>query len=326
MDPIVTAIIIVIIVLILRSPAAKGRRSERAVARMLSASFASKGGRLLKNVYVPKSSGGTSEVDVVCITTKGIIVVENKNYAGYIFGNESNKNWTVTLYAGRGALGRKRVEKHQFYNPVLQNRTHINTLKDFLNYNGRYISIVTFSNRGSLKDVTVSRQNAIVCTHAELHRVLNDINDYYPDVLNPEQIEAFYNRLVKKTNVSASEKQRHILEAQNAAESLRSRSYGRPEYRKPVQRAPQDNTIVIPLKNVNNEPKESVKVIDTSNGMTETPQEIPKNIEEKKPDDICPRCGGKLVLRTAKRGPNAGKHFYGCSNYPKCRYISDIKD
>ena len=39
---------------------------------------------------------------------------------------------------------------------------------------------------------------------------------------------------------------------------------------------------------------------------------------------ICPRCGERLVLRVAKKGANAGKNFYGCSNYPKCRYIQNI--
>ena len=38
------------------------------------------------------------------------------------------------------------------------------------------------------------------------------------------------------------------------------------------------------------------------------------------PSSACPRCGADLVLRTAKKGPNAGSQFYGCSNYPKCRY------
>ncbi len=38
----------------------------------------------------------------------------------------------------------------------------------------------------------------------------------------------------------------------------------------------------------------------------------------------CPRCGGKLILRTAKSGMNIGKQFYGCSNYPKCKYIKNI--
>ena len=31
---------------------------------------------------------------------------------------------------------------------------------------------------------------------------------------------------------------------------------------------------------------------------------------------ICPRCGGKLVLRNGMYG-----EFWGCSNYPKCKFI-----
>lgn len=34
-------------------------------------------------------------------------------------------------------------------------------------------------------------------------------------------------------------------------------------------------------------------------------------------NDICPRCGGKLVLRNGRYGK-----FKGCSNYPKCRFIA----
>jgi len=33
----------------------------------------------------------------------------------------------------------------------------------------------------------------------------------------------------------------------------------------------------------------------------------------------CPKCGSLMILRTAKRGPNAGRKFYGCSRYPKCK-------
>lgn len=35
---------------------------------------------------------------------------------------------------------------------------------------------------------------------------------------------------------------------------------------------------------------------------------------------ICPRCNSELILRTAKRGTNAGMQFYGCSGFPRCRY------
>ena len=38
----------------------------------------------------------------------------------------------------------------------------------------------------------------------------------------------------------------------------------------------------------------------------------------------CPRCGNMLVLRTAKKGDNAGNQFYGCSSFPKCRYMRNI--
>lgn len=33
----------------------------------------------------------------------------------------------------------------------------------------------------------------------------------------------------------------------------------------------------------------------------------------------CPYCGADLVKRTARRGSNAGKAFWGCSDFPKCR-------
>jgi len=36
-------------------------------------------------------------------------------------------------------------------------------------------------------------------------------------------------------------------------------------------------------------------------------------------DNICPLCGGKMVLRTARKGPKAGEKFLGCSAFPKCR-------
>jgi hypothetical protein len=36
----------------------------------------------------------------------------------------------------------------------------------------------------------------------------------------------------------------------------------------------------------------------------------------------CPKCDSDLVERTAKRGPDAGNTFLGCSNSPKCRYTA----
>lgn len=36
-------------------------------------------------------------------------------------------------------------------------------------------------------------------------------------------------------------------------------------------------------------------------------------------EPLCPQCGSPMVIRTAKRGANAGGQFYGCTRFPKCR-------
>ncbi len=38
----------------------------------------------------------------------------------------------------------------------------------------------------------------------------------------------------------------------------------------------------------------------------------------------CPKCGSIMILRTAKRGANAGNKFWGCSAYPKCRVVQNV--
>lgn len=35
-------------------------------------------------------------------------------------------------------------------------------------------------------------------------------------------------------------------------------------------------------------------------------------------ENVCPQCGAAMLLRTAKKGTNAGEKFWGCSAYPKC--------
>lgn len=42
-----------------------------------------------------------------------------------------------------------------------------------------------------------------------------------------------------------------------------------------------------------------------------------KKQNDKLSSGICPNCGGKLVLRNGKYG-----NFYGCSNYPKCKFTT----
>lgn len=62
--------------------------------------------------------------------------------------------------------------------------------------------------------------------------------------------------------------------------------------------------------------------IENIQHQTQEKQEIVKNSDNG--SLICPRCGKRLVLRTAKQGAYAGKQFYGCSGYPKCRFTMNV--
>lgn len=104
-----------------------GRYGEYLTYKYLK-QFESNGAKFLFNVYIPKENGETTEIDVLMICSNGIFVFESKNYSGWIFGSESQKNWYQTLPSGRG-----RSHKEHFYNPIMQNRSHIKYLKAFLN-------------------------------------------------------------------------------------------------------------------------------------------------------------------------------------------------
>ena len=36
---------------------------------------------------------------------------------------------------------------------------------------------------------------------------------------------------------------------------------------------------------------------------------------------LCSKCGVPMVRRTASKGANKGRQFWGCENYPKCREV-----
>jgi restriction system protein len=38
----------------------------------------------------------------------------------------------------------------------------------------------------------------------------------------------------------------------------------------------------------------------------------------------CPSCGSDMVKRVAKKGPNTGNQFWGCSTFPRCRAVENV--
>lgn len=240
------------------NPSVKGRIGEARLAGSLDfLDFFGYSGYCLRNVYVPRANGSTSEIDLVYITRKGLFVIESKNYSGYIFGNERYQYWTSTLYAGKNWIGFKQVEKHKFYNPIWQNNSHIKALWHYCG-NVKTFSIIAFGNNCELKSIDWSSPNVAICYYSELRSVITRIWHNEPDIYDDNTVKEIY----------------HSLASLNSDYETRN-------------------------KHIN-----TIKYGDTSG--------------------LCPRCGGELVLRTAKSGAYAGNQFYGCSNYPKCKYIRNI--
>jgi restriction system protein len=56
------------------------------------------------------------------------------------------------------------------------------------------------------------------------------------------------------------------------------------------------------------------------------PANVPSAVSQPPSDASppCPKCGAPMVLRSAKRGANAGNSFYGCPRYPECKGTRNI--
>ena len=168
-------------------------------------SFELIGCKFLFNLYVPRDNSKTSEIDIIMFHPKGLFVIESKNYSGWIFGNESNKQWTQTLPIGYGES-----HKERFYNPIMQNATHIRAIRKHIDDTIPIYSVIAFSDKCTLKDVTV-KSNVIVTYYSNLAREikykLSTINNYS---MNTELLNETYNKLSKYANVDEITKYKHI--------------------------------------------------------------------------------------------------------------------
>ena len=86
----------------------------------------------LDNLMLVDENGKTHQIDHVEIRQNGIFCIETKNYSGWIFGGETQNMWTQTLYN----------EKHQFPNPIKQNRSHIYHLNKALGSKYKINSVI----------------------------------------------------------------------------------------------------------------------------------------------------------------------------------------
>ena len=118
---------------------------EQEVANTLSWSLDYKEYFLMHNLTIPSSYNGSSQIDHLVISRFGIFVIETKDYQGWIFGTDNHAKWTQSLPGGNN--------KFQFENPIRQNWSHIQSLKELFPTipEAEFKSVVVFTGSSEFK-------------------------------------------------------------------------------------------------------------------------------------------------------------------------------
>ena len=158
---------------------------------------------ILTNIYVPRLNNSPTEIDLIMIDPTGVYVFESKNYGGWIFGSERNKYWTQTFETGH---------KNQFYNPIWQNQTHINALKNQFEYLDPDIfkSYIVFGNRCEIKKLSIDSPNVQVLTSDKVLAAIKKDKEFSGRILSYMQIKIIFDTLSEYTLVDQKTKDAHI--------------------------------------------------------------------------------------------------------------------
>lgn len=99
--------------------------------------------RVYHDLYLPHpTEAGTTQLDHVVVSPFGIFVIETKNFKGWIFGDENQRQWTQQIYR----------KKSRFQNPLHQNKLHVKALMKFLDLaENQFLPVVFFIGNTQLK-------------------------------------------------------------------------------------------------------------------------------------------------------------------------------
>lgn len=154
-------------------------RGEAFVHKAIVANFRSPQYHLLNNLTIPFQDG-TTQIDHVLVSTKGIFVIETKNYSGWIFGDEKSKQWLQVIYRA----------KNRFQNPIHQNYLHVRVIEKLLDFlpKEQIHSIVVFTGSGQFKSQV---PKGVVY----LQQLVDVLKSFQEDVISPNRVEFCVGRL-----------------------------------------------------------------------------------------------------------------------------------
>lgn len=155
-------------------------------------------GKIMTNLYIP-TEDGTTEIDLIYISKKGIYVIESKNYSGWIYGSEKYQEWMQSLY--------KNSRKNKFFNPIWQNKKHIEYLSKQVDV--PLHSLIVFSERCNLKKLYYDKTKAQILRRHYINDYLNaELSN--EAILSNEDIDNVYENLKKFRLASDFTKDQHV--------------------------------------------------------------------------------------------------------------------
>jgi hypothetical protein len=167
---------------------------------------------IFHDLYLKKRSGKFSQIDLVAVTSIGILVFEIKDYSGWIFGSGNQLYWTKVLAYGR--------QKYRFQNPIIQNNNHIAELKKQLPQivNVPFYSIIVFYGDCVLKEINFVPKGTFLVKDKRVSDVLNLIFKENMPVSYTNESEIF--RLLKEGVVNGGIVDNQIQHKNNIEDML----------------------------------------------------------------------------------------------------------
>lgn len=153
--------------------------------------------RILTNLYIP-TKNGTTEIDLIVLSKKGILVFECKNMSGNLYGDDENPSWLHVSYNN----------SFSFFNPIFQNRIHITALKNVLKMDSEdyFHSVIVLNDFCGMKNLKLKQDTYKVIRLKKLKKTYRK----YKKIFSKEDVEYIYGQLKHYAHASKRIKRNHI--------------------------------------------------------------------------------------------------------------------
>ena len=244
---------------------------------------------VLHDIYIEAPSGNGAQIDFYVIAPHVSVIIECKNLYGNIEINNKGDFIRTFSYGGKSY-------KEGIYSPITQNERHLQVLKE------------------------CKLEDAGIIGKASINMFFEDFYKSLVVLANPKTVvnDRFAKKEVKSKVIRVDQLISALKEINSDASKKNSR-LSMSEMLKHGEGMLQRNR---------EERKDFFEKFEKLKAecdavRSEKPGKPQESVDQSV-DLVCPKCGSKLVLRVAKKGENAGNQFYGCSAFPKCRYIQNI--